>query len=127
MGGRAGHPWLHGGHLERQHAQDGLAMTRRHAGDSKRFLVLFVWRHKLGLCLNYLLQSPAWFEENLNHLGAGAFEITSSNVPIYKSAGAMPKTLFDMGFFMADGGLDFPPFLLKIEALINICTLRFLQ
>jgi hypothetical protein len=29
MGGRAEHPWLHGGHLERQNAQDGLAMTRR--------------------------------------------------------------------------------------------------
>jgi hypothetical protein len=25
MGGRAEYPWLHGGHLERQNAQDGLA------------------------------------------------------------------------------------------------------
>jgi hypothetical protein len=51
-----------------------------HAGDSKKFLVLFLWRLKPGLCLSYLLQSPAWIEENLNHLGrAGAFEITSSN------------------------------------------------
>ena len=49
----------------------------QHAGDSKKFLVLFLWRFELGLCLNYLLQPPAWFEGNLNHLGAGAFEITS--------------------------------------------------
>jgi hypothetical protein len=39
-----------------------------HAGDSKKFLVLFLWRLKPGLGLNYLLQSPAWFEGNLNHL-----------------------------------------------------------
>jgi hypothetical protein len=25
MGGRAEHPWLHGGHLERQNSQDDLA------------------------------------------------------------------------------------------------------
>jgi hypothetical protein len=31
-----------------------------------------LWRFKLGLCL----QPPAWFEGNLNRLGAGAFEIT---------------------------------------------------
>jgi hypothetical protein len=40
-------------------------------------------QYKILYCIiNYLLQSPAWFEGNLNHLGAGAFEITSSNVPI---------------------------------------------
>jgi hypothetical protein len=73
-----------------------------HAGDSKRFLVLFLWRFKLGLCLNYLLQSPERFEENLNHLGAGAFEITSQMLPFETVAAAIPKTTFDMGFFMAD-------------------------
>jgi hypothetical protein len=46
-----------------------------HAGDrdTKRSLVLFLWRFEFKpvLCLNYLLQSLAWFEGNLNHLGAG--------------------------------------------------------
>jgi hypothetical protein len=78
-------------------------MTRRTAGDiAKRNLVLFLWRFKLGLCLNYLLQSPAWFEGNLNHLGAGAFEITSRMLPFERVEAAMLKTIFDMGFFMAD-------------------------
>jgi hypothetical protein len=54
------------------------------------------------LCLNYLLQSPAWFEGNLNHLGAGAFEITSRRFPFERVAAAMSKTIFDMEFFMAD-------------------------
>jgi hypothetical protein len=57
---------------------------------------------KPGLCLNYLLQPPAWFEGNLNHLGAGAFEITSRMFQFERVAAAMPKTIFDMGFFMAD-------------------------
>jgi hypothetical protein len=72
------------------------------AGDSKKFLVLFLWRLKLGLCLNYLLQSPAWFEGNLNHLGAGAFEMASRMLSFERVVAAMPKTTFDMGFFMAD-------------------------
>jgi hypothetical protein len=57
---------------------------------------------KLGLCLNYLLQPPAWFEGNFNHLGAGAFEITSRRLPFERVAAAMSKTVFDMGFVMAD-------------------------
>jgi hypothetical protein len=75
-----------------------------HAGDSKKFLVLFLWRLKPGLCLNYLLllQSPAWFEGNLNHLGAGAFEITSRMFLFERVEAALPKTIFDMEFFMAD-------------------------
>ena len=74
-----------------------------HAGDSKKFLVLFLWRFKLGLCLNYLLQPPAWFEGNLNRLGAGAFEITSRMFMFERVVGAaLPKTIFDMGVFMAD-------------------------
>jgi hypothetical protein len=67
-----------------------------HAGDSKKFLDLFLWRFKLGLCLNYLLQSPAWVEGNLNHLGAGAFEITSRMFLFERAAAAMPKAIFDM-------------------------------
>jgi hypothetical protein len=58
-------------------AQIGEAAIWWYYGDSKKLLVLFLWRFKLVLCLNYLLQPPAWFEGNLNHLGAGAFEITS--------------------------------------------------
>jgi hypothetical protein len=61
------------------------------------------------LCLNYLLQSPAWVEGNFNHLGAGAFEITSRRLPFERVAAAMSKTIcyskeciFDMVFFMAD-------------------------
>jgi hypothetical protein len=54
------------------------------------------------LCLNYLLQPPAWFEGNLNQLGAGAFEITSRVFLFERVAAARPKTTFDMGFFMAD-------------------------
>jgi hypothetical protein len=54
------------------------------------------------LCLNYLLQSPAWFEGNLNHLGAGAFEITSRGLPFERVAAADQQTIFDMGVFMAD-------------------------
>jgi hypothetical protein len=73
-----------------------------HAGDSKKLMVLFLWRFKPVLCLNYLLQPPAWFEGNLNHLGAGAFEITSRRLPFERVAAAMSKTIFDMGFFMAD-------------------------
>jgi hypothetical protein len=79
-----------------------------HAGDSKKFLVLLFFararRFKPGLCLNYLLllQSPAWFEINLNHLGAGAFEITSRMFLFERVGAAMPKTIFDLGFFMAD-------------------------
>jgi hypothetical protein len=73
-----------------------------HAGDSKKFLGLFLWRLKPGLCLNYLLQPPAWFEGNLNHLGAGAFEITSRMFLLERVGAALPKTIFDMGFFMAD-------------------------
>jgi hypothetical protein len=35
---------------------------------------------------------------------------------------AMPKTLFDMGFFMADMfGLDCPPWLLKINGWCSSC------
>jgi hypothetical protein len=110
MGGRAEHSWLNGGHLQRQNAQDGLAITKN-AVDSKKFLVLFLWRfYKPGLCLNYLLQPPAWFEGNHNRLGAGAFEITPRMLPFERVAAAMPKTqrrqyaIFDMGlgFFMAD-------------------------
>jgi hypothetical protein len=52
--------------------------------------------------LNYLLQPPAWFEGNLNHLGAGAFEITSRRLPFERAAAAMSKTIFDMGFVVAD-------------------------
>jgi hypothetical protein len=49
------------------------------------------------------IQSPAWFEGNLNHLGAGAFEITSRMFLFERvAAAAMPKTIFDMGVFMAD-------------------------
>jgi hypothetical protein len=65
-------------------------------------VVLFLWRFKLVLCLNYLLQPPAWVEGNLNHLGAGAFEITSRRLPFDRVAAAMSKTIFDMGVFMAD-------------------------
>jgi hypothetical protein len=54
------------------------------------------------LCLNYLLQPPAWVEGNLNHLGAGAFEIISRMLLFERVAAAMPKAIFDMGFFMAD-------------------------
>jgi hypothetical protein len=59
---------------------------------------------KLGVCLNYLLQPPAWFEGKLNHLGlgTGAFGITSRMLPFERVAAAMPKTIFDMGVFMAD-------------------------
>jgi hypothetical protein len=69
---------------------------------SKQLLVLFLWRFKLVVCLNYLLQSPAWFEGNLNHLGAGAFEITSRRLPFERVAAADQQTIFDMGFIMAD-------------------------
>jgi hypothetical protein len=65
-------------------------------------LVLFLWRLKPGLCLNYLPHSPAWFEGNLNHLGAGAFEITSRMFLFERVGAALPKTIFDMGVFMAD-------------------------
>jgi hypothetical protein len=54
------------------------------------------------LCLNYLLQPPAWFEGNLNHLEAGAFELTSRRLPFERVAAADQKAIFDMGFFMAD-------------------------
>jgi hypothetical protein len=43
-----------------------------------------------------------FFEGNLNHLGAGAFEITSQMFLFERVAAAMPKAIFDMGFFMAD-------------------------
>jgi hypothetical protein len=43
-----------------------------------------------------------WFEGNLNHLGAGAFEITSRMLPFERVGAAMPKTIFDMEVFMAD-------------------------
>jgi hypothetical protein len=69
---------------------------------AKRFWSYFLWRVELDLGLNYLLQSPAWFEGNLNHLGAGAFEITPRMFLFERVAAAMPKTIFDMGFFMAD-------------------------
>jgi hypothetical protein len=49
-----------------------------------------------------VLQSPACFEGNLNHLGAGAFEITSRMLLFERVASAMPKTIFNMVFFMAD-------------------------
>jgi hypothetical protein len=35
-------------------------------------------------------------------LGAGAFEITSRRLPFGRVEAAMSKTIFDMGFFMAD-------------------------
>jgi hypothetical protein len=47
------------------------------------------------------LQPPAWFEGNLNHLGAGAFEMTSRRLPFERVAAAMSKAIFDMGVFMA--------------------------
>jgi hypothetical protein len=58
----------------------------------------------IGLCLNYLLQPPAWFEGNLDRLGAGAFEIAPRVLPLpfERVAAAMPKAIFDMGVFMAD-------------------------
>jgi hypothetical protein len=43
-----------------------------------------------------------WFEGNLNRLGAGAFEITSRMFLFERVEAALPKTIFDMGFFMAD-------------------------
>jgi hypothetical protein len=49
-------------------------------------MVLFLWRFKLVLCLNYLLQPPAWVEGKLNHAGAGAFEITSRRLPCERVA-----------------------------------------
>jgi hypothetical protein len=64
-----------------------------HSGNSTELLVLILWRYKPGLCLNYLLQSPAcaWFEGNLNRLGTGAFEITSRMLPFERVAAAMPN------------------------------------
>jgi hypothetical protein len=62
-----------------------------HSGNSTKLLVLILWRGKL-----------AWFEENLNRLGTGAFEVTSRRLPFERVAAAMPKTIFDMEFFMAD-------------------------
>ena len=54
------------------------------------------------MCLNCLLQPPAWFEGNLNHLGAGAFELTPRRLPFERVAAADQQTIFNMGFFMAD-------------------------
>jgi hypothetical protein len=42
------------------------------------------------------------FEGNLHHLGAGGFEITPRRLPFERVAAADQKTIFDMGFFMAD-------------------------
>jgi hypothetical protein len=36
---------------------------------ARSFWSYFLWRFKPVLCLDYLLQTPAWFEGNLNHLG----------------------------------------------------------
>jgi hypothetical protein len=44
----------------------------------------------------------AWVEGNLNRLGAGAFEFTPRMFLFERAGAAMPKTIFDMGFFMAD-------------------------
>jgi hypothetical protein len=41
MGGRAEHPLLHGGHLERQNAQDGLAMAHDTQEIAKSFWSYF--------------------------------------------------------------------------------------
>jgi hypothetical protein len=73
-----------------------------HSGNSTKLLVLILWRRKLSLCLNYLLQSTAWFEGNFDHLGAGAFEITPLRLPFERVAAAMSKTIFDMGFVIAE-------------------------
>jgi hypothetical protein len=78
-------------------ARDGLSIQRQ----KKKAIIdapfLLLLRFKLVLCLNYLLQPPVWFEGNLNHLGAGAFEITSRRLPFERVAAAMSKTIFDMG------------------------------
>jgi hypothetical protein len=96
MGGRAEYSWLHSGHLE-PGAQMGKKASQWHSGNSTKLLVLILWRCKLGLCLNYLLQSPAWFTGNLNHLGAGAFELISRWLPFERVAAAGHQTVFDMG------------------------------
>jgi hypothetical protein len=64
-----------------------------HSRNSKKLLVLILWRCKLALCLNYLLQSPAWFEgiRHFNHLGAGAFEIIPRRLPFERVAAAMSQ------------------------------------
>jgi hypothetical protein len=85
--GRAGGappPWLHGGHLERPNGQESLAVIRdtQEIAQNTKPLVLILWRCKLGLCLSYLPQPPAWFEGNLNHLGAGAFELAPRRLPV---------------------------------------------
>jgi hypothetical protein len=78
------------------------------SGDSKKFLVLFLWRFKLGSCLSYLLRTTTTarqlglMEISINHLWAGAFEITSQVLPFERVAAAMAKTIFDMGFVIAD-------------------------
>jgi hypothetical protein len=41
-------------------------------------------------------------EISTTYLGAGAFEIISRMFLFERAAAAMPKTTFDMGFFMAD-------------------------
>jgi hypothetical protein len=101
----------------------GKKASQGHPGDITEFLVLFLWRVKPVLCLIYLLYSPPWFEGNLNHLGAGAFEITPRSLPFERVAAAMSKTKFDMGFVMADvrPPLHCPPYLLKISGWCSNC------
>jgi hypothetical protein len=67
--------------------------------NSTKLLVLILWRCKLGLCLNNLciLQPPAWFERNLNHLGAGAFELTPRRLPFERVAAADQQTILTSG------------------------------
>jgi hypothetical protein len=58
MGGRAEHPWLHGGHLERQNVQASRPCNDMNDTQeiAKSFWsYLYLWRFELGLCLNYLL------------------------------------------------------------------------
>jgi hypothetical protein len=60
-----------------------------------------------------------WFEGNLNHLGAGAFEITSRRWAFERvAAAADQKTIFDMGVFMADVRPSLPTISAEDERLV---------